>query len=400
MTAKNRRHSRRSPKRSMLTAAFVRTVDAPGKYGDMHGLILRVRPSGSKQWIWRGTVRGRRIDLGLGGYPYTSLAEARETAFEYRKLARAGGDPRTLRPGAQNGVPTFREAVEKVIAMHRASWRPGSTSEAQWRSSLSTYSYPLLGRRRVDDITTADVMAVLLPIWSEKRVTAKRVRQRIGAVMKWAIAQGYRTDNPAGEAIGAALPKGGVQKKHFKAIPHAEVAHAITTVQAADVWPPAKLALEFQILTAARPGEVRAAMWSEIDTQGRAWTIPGKRAKSGRSHRVPLPRRALDILEDARLFSHGTGPIFPSVTGKMIHASTGRKLLSRNGIDAVPHGFRSSFRDWCGETGQPREVAEAALAHVVKNQVEAAYARSDLFERRRDLMEAWAAYLLGPDETT
>ncbi len=377
----------------MLTAAFVRTVTTPGKYGDTHGLILRVQPSGSRQWIWRGTVRGRRVDLGLGGYPYTTLAEARELAFEFRKLARTGGDPRTLQPGAQNGVPTFREAAEKVIGIHRASWRPGSTSEAQWRSSLATYAYPRLEKLPVDAISTQDVMNVLTPMWNVKRATAQRVRQRIGAVMKWAIAQGYREDNPAGEAIAAALPKGGVRKKHFKAIPHGEVAQAVATVRAADVWPPLKGAFEFQVLTAARPGEVRSADWSEVDLEARVWTVPAERAKSGRPHRVPLTDRAVELLEDARCFSHGKGLIFPSVTGRSIHAGTASKLLRRNGIDAVPHGFRSSFRDWCGETGQPREVAEAALAHVVKNQVEAAYARSDLFERRRELMEAWAGYV-------
>ena len=385
-------NGRKSPRRSTLTAAFVRTVNTPGKYGDVHGLILRVRPSGSKQWIWRGTVRGRRVDLGLGGYPYTTLAEARDKAFDYRKLARDGGDPRTLAAGAQNGVPTFRDAVEKVIEIHRVAWR-GGKNEAQWRSSLSNYAYPRIGRMRVDDVTTTDVMAVLLPIWNVKRVTAKRVRQRIGAVMKWAVAQGYRTDNPAGEAIGAALPRGGARTKHFKALPHSEVAQAIATIRATDSWPPGKAALEFQILTAARPGEVRAADWSEIDVENRVWTIPAKRAKSGREHRVPLVARAIEVLEEARLFSHGSGLIFPSVTGRMIHGGTLPKLLARHGIKAVPHGFRSSFRDWCGETGQAREVAEAALAHVVKNQVEAAYARSDLFERRRELMEAWAEYV-------
>ncbi len=274
------------------------------------------------------------MDLGLGGYPYTTLAEAREKAFDYRKLARDGGDPRTLAAGAQNGVPTFRDAVEKVIEIHRVAWR-GGKNEAQWRSSLSSYAYPRIGRMRVDDISTTDVMAVLLPIWNEKRVTAKRVRQRIGAVMKWAVAQGFRTDNPAGEAIGAALPRGGARTKHFKALPHAEVAQAIATIRATAGWPPAKVALEFQILTAARPGEVRAADWSEIDVENRVWTIPAKRAKSGREHRVPLVARAIEVLEEARLFSHGCGLIFPSVTGRMIHGGTLPKLLARHGIQAV-----------------------------------------------------------------
>ncbi len=247
------------------------------------------------------------MDLGLGGYPYTTLAEARELAFEFRKLGRAGGDPRTLQPGAQNGIPTFKEAVEKVIAIHRASWRTGSTSEAQWRSSLETYAYPHIGRMPVDTVSTTDVMHVLTPMWNVKRPTAKRVRQRIGAVMKWAVAEGYRTDDPAGDATAAALPKGGVKKKHFKAILHGEVAQAVATVRAADVRPPLTAVFEFQVLTASRPGEVRQADWSEMDIEARVWTVPAERAKSGRTHRVPLTARAIALLEDARRFSHGKG---------------------------------------------------------------------------------------------
>ena len=184
--------------RQKLTAAFARTVTEPGKYHDDHGLILRVLPSGAKQWIWRGTVHGRRVDLGLGGYPYVTLAEAREAAFNNRKLARAGGDPLALK--RRPNTPTFEQAAETVIAIHAAGWRDGGRSEKQWQSSLETYAMPRLGRKRVDAITTADVMAVLLAddFWNTRRETARRVRQRIGAVMKWAVAQGFRDDNPAG----------------------------------------------------------------------------------------------------------------------------------------------------------------------------------------------------------
>ena len=171
-----------------LTDAFVRSVDRAGKYGDQHGLILRVRPTGSKQWIWRGTVAGRRVDLGLGGYPYTTLREARNQAFEYRRAARSGRHPKAL----GRNVPTFSEAAERVIEIHRSSWRAGSGSEVDWRRTLRLYAMPRLGAMRVSEIDTADVMAVLLPIWGAKAVTARRVRQRIGAVMRWAIAQGYR----------------------------------------------------------------------------------------------------------------------------------------------------------------------------------------------------------------
>ena len=186
------------PKR---TAAWVRSVTKAGKYGDLHGLILRVQPSGSKAWIWRGTVGGKRRDLGLGRYPYVSLAEARAQAFEYRKAALEGGDPTTLRSGS---VPTFTTAAEEVIALYAGKWKPGGKSEGQWRQSLATYVLPAIGSKRVDEVTSGDVMDCLAPIWNSRPETAKRVRQRIAAVMKWAIAQGYRQDNPAGGAVTAA----------------------------------------------------------------------------------------------------------------------------------------------------------------------------------------------------
>ena len=373
-----------------LTDAFVRTVDRAGKYCDQHGLMLRVRPTGSKQWIWRGTVRGRRVDLGLGGYPYTTLREARERAFEYRKASRAGLDPRVR----NRRCPTFAEAVEKVIAMHRPSWRAGGGSEAVWRRTLGTYAVPRLGQMYVDEITSADVMAVLQPIWSEKAVTAGRVRQRIGVVMRWAIAQGYRADNPAGDAVTAALPRNGRQSRHFKALPHRDVAKALATVRESSSAAGVRLSLEFLVLTAVRSGEARGACWHEIDEEAAIWKVPGSRTKTGREHRVPLSRRALEVLAEARRETGGGEPIFRAAPNRRRALSPGvwRVLLRRLNIDATVHGFRSSFRDWCGETGVPREVAEACLAHTIRNQAEAAYARSDLLDRRREVMEAWAEY--------
>ena len=367
-----------------------KTVDRAGKYCDQHGLMLRVRPTGSKQWIWRGTVRGRRVDLGLGGYPYTTLREARERAFEYRKASRAGLDPRVR----NRRCPTFAEAVEKVIAMHRPSWRPGGGSEAGWRRTLGTYAVPRLGQMHVDEITSADVMAVLQPIWNEKAVTAGRVRQRIGVVMRWAIAQGYRADNPAGDAITAALPRNGRQSRHFKALSHGDVAKALATVRGSTASDGVRLSLEFLVLTAVRSAEARGACWDELDVEAAIWSVPGSRTKTGREHRVPLSRRALEVLEEARTASGGGDPIFRAAPARRRPLSSGvwRGLLQRLNIDATMHGFRSSFRDWCGETGVPREVAEACLAHTIRNQAEAAYARSDLLERRREVMEAWAEY--------
>ena len=217
-----------------LNAAFVRTVSRAGVYGDQHGLRLRVYKSRkhqsiSKQWIWRGTVNGTRRDIGLGGFPYVTLADARQTAFEYRKTARAGGDPVTLR--RRPDVPTFAEATETVIAIHREGWKDGGKSESQWRASLRDYALPKLGRKGVDEITTADVMAVLIPHWHTKTETMRRVRQRIGAAMKWAVAQGHRDDNPAGDAIAAAMPKNGTERQHLRALPFRDVGAALARVR-------------------------------------------------------------------------------------------------------------------------------------------------------------------------
>ena len=375
-----------------LTARFAATVTKPGRHGDGGGLYLVVKPSGTKSWVLRTVVRGRRCDIGLGGYPLVSLAEARTAAFEHCKLARAGGDP--LARKRRRDIPTFEEAARMVIEIHTPTWRPGGKSAEQWESSLRQYAFPRLGAKYVDTLTTADVMAVLVPIWTEKAETARRVRQRISAIMKWAIAQGYRADNPAGEAIAAALPRAGDTPRHFRAVHHTEVGDVVRAVRESQGSLAARLAFEFLVLTAARSGEVRGAVWPEFGLEAAVWTIPGERMKGGRAHRVPLSDRALSLLDEARALDDGSGLVFPSPVGrKPMSNSMLSKPLRELGIDAVPHGFRSTFRDWCSESAQvPRDVAEACLAHVVKG-VEGAYARSDLLDRRRKLMERWAAYL-------
>lgn len=388
------------PKR--LTDAFVRTAKHSGKlsrngkpradtYHDEHGLFLRVQPSGSRQWMWRGTVHGKRVDLGLGGYPYTSLAEARGKAFDHKKLARDGGDPRTARG---RGVPAFKEAAGRVIALHAKNWK-GHVNERQWANSLAHYVYPHIGRQPVDKITTDDVMRVLLhdDLWHSKAETARRVRQRIGAVMKWAVAKGYRADNPAGNALGAALPRHNGRKQHFRSLPHAQVAEALEKVHDSGAWAGTKLAIEFMVLTATRPGETRLATWKEIDFDTATWTIPPERMKARKAHRVPLSPRALQVLEEAKEIRDHTGLIFPSVMGKAAANVTYTKLLRGLEINAVSHGFRSSFRVWCGDNGVDREVAERALAHTVRNPVEAAYNRGTLFARRRTVMDCWGQYI-------
>ena len=375
-----------------LTARFAETVAKPGRHGDGNGLYLVVKPSGSKSWILRTVVRGRRCDIGLGGYPLVSLAEARAAAFDGRKLARAGGDPLALK--RRPDIPIFEDAARTVIEIHRPTWRDGGKSAGQWHSSLRHYAFPRLGARPVDTITTADVMAVLLPIWTVKAETARRVRQRISTVMKWAVAQGHRGDNPAGDAIAAALPKVVDRRRHFRAIHHTKAGGAIRAVRESQASPAVRLAFEFLVLTAARSGEVRGASWSEFDMETATWTVPGERMKGGREHRVPLSGRALEILEEARALDDRSDLVFPAPAGgKSMSDSTLSKLLRELDVDAVPHGFRSTFRDWCSESARvPREVAEACLAHAVKG-VEGDYARSDLLDRRRKLMERWAAYL-------
>lgn len=379
----------------ILNASFVRTVTRPGRYGDGrggHGLSLLVKPMSngrlSKSWAQRLRINGKPVNIGLGPFPVVTLAEARQKALDNRRTVAQGGDPRG------GGMPTFAQAAEKVIALHAKGWK-GHVSERQWRNSLTTYAFPHIGRKRVDKVMTADVMRVLLAddLWNTKRETARRVRQRISAVMKWAVAQGYREDNPAGDAIGAALPRNGNRKEHFRSLPHADVAEALAKVRGSGAWIGTKLAIEFLVLTATRPGETRLAMWDEIDLDAATWTIPPGRMKAGRAHRVPLSRRALEVLTEALEIRNDTDLLFPSVTGKAAANVTYTKLLRELEIPAVSHGFRSSFRVWCGDTGVDREVAERALAHTVRNPVEAAYNRGTLFERRQEVMRAWSRYI-------
>ena len=385
-----------------LSAAFVRQVAIPGKYFDGQGLYLRVQPNGARQWVQRIAIRGKRCELGLGNPSLVSLAEAREQALANRKLAREGGNPLQARREAE-AVLTFEEAARKVHALHLPTWR-NVKHGAQFISTLETYAFPVMGRLRVSDVTTADVLAVLSPIWTEKPETAARVRQRIGTVMKWAVAQRWRQDNPA-EYIAQALPKRDKSKMaHRKALPYTGVANCIEAVQTSGAGASTKLALEFLVLTATRSGETRLATWAEIDWGSAAtsatsatWTIPASRMKAKREHRIPLSARAVEILREAEKLADGAGLVFPGTRrGKPLSDMTLSKLVKELGIDADIHGFRTSFRMWAQERNNaPREVAEAALAHTIQNKAEAAYARSDVFERRRILMENWAAYLAG-----
>ena len=326
-------------------------------------------------------------NLGLGSYPAVTLAEARRRALRNRQAIAEGRNPRPRK------APTFRQATEQVIQLHAAKWKPGGRSEEHWRSTLQTYADPHLGKKRVDQITTANVMACLTPIWHTTPETARRVKQRIAAVMKWCIAQGFRENNPADDRITAALGSNTQRPQHMKALHHSQVATAIRTVETTDAHWATIAAFTFLTLTATRSGEVRNATWDEINLATATWTIPPEHTKTGQKHRVPLSTGALKVLFTARQTSTSTGLIFPSPTGRTMSNATMSKLCKENQVGCVPHGMRSSFRDWCGETGVNREVAERALGHEIRNAVEKAYARTDLLEQRRELMEQWSCYL-------
>jgi integrase len=381
----------------------VRALNEPGFYADGNGLYLKVIDSGAKRWVQRLLIKGRRRDIGLGSASLVTLAEAREAALVNRKLARSGGDPLRAKKEAE-AVLTFAEAAEQVLVLHRPTWRNAKHAQ-QWINTLSEYAFPKFGKTLVSDVTTSDVLSALSPIWNTKPETARRVKQRIGTVMKWAVAKGWRQDNPA-DAITTALPKQDASKKqHRKALPYSEVAACIDTVKASGAGQSTKLALEFLVLTAGRSGEVREAKWNEFDlkyeqaganrpTSG-IWTIPATRMKAKKEHRVPLSDRALDILMHAETISDGTNLVFPGTRhGKPLSDMTLSKLVKELGFKADVHGFRTSFKTWAQErTNFSREVSEMALAHVIQNKSEAAYARSDLFEKRRMMMESWAGFL-------
>jgi integrase len=388
-------HSPRAHPHQRLTTLRVKAIKQAGRYTDGNGLYLVVNPSGAKQWLLRTVVRGKRCDLGLGSVRLVSLADARAEASRLRKIARDGGDPLAERRRARLIVPTFKDAAKQVHAKHAATFR-NIKHKADWISSLELYAFPLVGDRPINTLTSADALKVLAPIWDTKPETARRVKQRLRTIIAWAKAAGFYTgDNPV-ENIAHALPKQRRdQDKHFAALPYAQVPKFVERLREAEAAIAVKLAFEFVILTAARTSEVLGARWEEIDRDTSTWTIPGRRIKAGREHRVPLSTRCLELLDQAAAIRDGSPFVFPGrYVGRPLSGMALLMLLRRlQRTDITVHGFRSSFRDWCAErTTFPRAVVEAALAHVVENKVEAAYFRSDLFDKRRSLMDTWSAF--------
>jgi len=382
-----------------LTAVQVRNLKEPGRYSDGQGLMLVVTTDGSRKWVLRVQADGRRRDFGLGAAAQVTLAEARDAAATIRKQVKAGQDPRAERRRARETIPTFREAAVQVHEEVKPSWK-NARHAAQWLASLEHHAFPALGAVRVDRIDGPMVRDVLADIWLRIPETAQRVRQRIGTVLDWAQAKGYRSTETPTRSISRGLPKQPKVKEHFAAMLYSDVPGFLTSLQGADkAGETVRLAFEFLILTAVRSGEMRGARWSEIDFAAKLWTIPKERMKAGKAHVVPLSARAMAILERMRELRRGADQalVFEGAKlGRLMSDMTLTRVLRRMTVDATAHGFRSSFRDWAAEaTNFPREVAEAALAHAVESRVEAAYRRSDLLEKRRKLMEAWAGFCGG-----
>lgn len=374
-----------------LTANMLRGSLEPGRHHDGDGLFLNVTPTGARSWICRVQKNGRRRDIGLGSAKKVSLAQARQRSAEVRSQVEAGIDPVLQRKKAE-GIPTFREAAAAVYAENKKSWK-NKKHRGQWLTSLQTYAFPKIGDVAVSDIESSHVRDVLIAIWLEKNETARRVRQRIGMVIDWAIAKNYRAHPLPMNAINKSLPKVRNRQNHLAALHYSKVAAFVGKLRERESI--GRLAFEFLILTAARSGEVRGALWSEIDLTERTWTIPAERMKADVEHVVPLSDAALDVLRRARAHKEDDNDlVFPGTRhGKPMSDMTLTKICRDAEIDAVPHGFRSSFRDWVSEeTDFDRDVAEMALAHTIANPVEAAYRRGKLLQKRRKLMNLWAEY--------
>lgn len=387
-----------------LSALEVGRLKAPGfvSVGGVPGLSMQIKASGARSWILRVKVGNQRRDMGLGPFPGVTLAQAREKARQARERIDQGGDPVLERKRAQGllkadqaSAVTFADAARSYIDAKSAEWR-NKKHAAQWSATLETYAYPVLGRVHVADIEQAHVLQVLEPIWSTKTETASRLRGRIETILDWAKVRGHRSgENPArwrGHLDKLlAKPSKIAKVEHYAAVPVDAVQAFYVDLQARDGL--AARALEFALLTAARSGEVRGATWAEIDFEKRQWIIPASRMKAETEHRVPLTDAALRLLHCLPRLE-GSEHVFFAPRGAKLSDMAMTSVMRRMGLSFVPHGLRSTFRDWVAEkTNYPRDLAEKALAHTLESKVEAAYQRGDMFDRRREMMEAWANFV-------
>lgn len=390
-----------------LAPLAVTKLKDPGLHfvGHVSGLALNITPTGSRSWILRATIGDKRRDMGLGPFPEVSLANAKEVAAAKRQQIREGIDPiearrtaQTLLRSEQASFISFKEAAGKYITAHEKSWK-NAKHAAQWTATLETYAYPTIGDLRVRDVALSHITKILEPIWNDKSETASRLRGRIEAVLDWAKARGFRTgDNPAAWRgnLDMLLPaRNKIAKvKHHDAMDWRDAPAFLTELRKHQGI--SALALEFVVLTACRSGEARGATWAEIDMKAGVWTIPADRMKAQKEHRIPLSAAARKVLQTAKKIGGGD-LLFPNTRGKALSDMSLTMLLRGMVKKCTVHGFRSTFRDWAGETTAfPREVIEHALAHQLKDKAEAAYARGDLFVKRTKLMEAWDTFLSTP----
>ena len=382
-----------------LTAATVRNISSPGRYADGNTLFLNVKKGGSKSWIQRITVDGRRRDIGLGAFPTISLAKARERAMANRLAIADGRDPLAEKKRAT--VPTFREAAQATFEANRPRWRDTKTAR-NWMQGMEKRAFPVIGNMRVDRVQREDVLRILKPVWTVHPDVARKLRQRMRATLRWCQAHGYVEQNVAGEAIDGALPPMSAVRTHHRALPYSEIRACLETIRASSASTSARLCLEFLVLTATRSGEARGARWDGIDLDAGEWRIAADRMKTMKPHVVPLSDPAMRVLDQARAL--GDGPlVFPSPIRRNqprpLSDMTLMKVLHTVGLGrkATVHGFRSSFRTWASErTEADHAVMELCLSHAVGSAVERAYARSDLIEKRRVLMEQWGELCAPP----
>lgn len=390
-----------------LSALAVKHLTEPGLHfvGGVAGLALQVLPTGGRSWVLRVMVGGKRRDMGLGGYPEVKLAEAREAAEIARKQIRNNVDPINARAAEKAALRVdagksmaFQASALAFIAANEGSWR-NAKHRQQWANSLDTYAYPIIGKMNLRDIELPHILKILEPIWETKTETATRLRGRVEQVLDWGTVRGYREGlNPArwrGHLDKLlAKPKKLAKVKHHAALPWGDIGAFMVKLREAEGM--GARALEFAILTACRSGEVRGATWDEMDLEAGEWNIPGERMKAAKPHRVPLSDAAVAMLKGLPRMA-GTNLVFPAPRGGQLSDMTLTAVLRRMKLDVVPHGFRSTFREWAGEfSGHPREVIEHALAHQLADKAEAAYQRGSLFPKRVSLMQDWANFCAKP----
>lgn len=389
-----------------LAPLAIGKLQTPGMHfvGHVSGLALRVSDTGARSWILRIMVGGKRRDIGLGAFPEVSLAAAKDAAKTTREQVRQGIDPVEARKAAQAVLraervshTTFEEASKQYISAHEGGWKNGKHI-AQWRTTLEAYAYPVIGKIHVRDVALDHILKILEPIWKDRTETASRLRGRIERVLDWAKTRGLRVgDNPARWKgnLDTLLPAPGkvAKIKHHEACDWREAPVFLSELRQIDTV--GAKALEFLILTNVRSINSRGATWREIDLKQAVWTIPAERMKAGKEHRVPLSKAAIALLKQLAR-SDSNDLLFPNTKGQPLSDMALGMILRRMKKNFTVHGFRSTFRDWAGETTAfPREVIEHAMAHQLKDKAEAAYARGDLFTKRVRLMEGWADFLCG-----